>query len=258
MKNKTISTFEKLRKSNRPNAKQYIDCIFEDFIELSGDRISGDDSSLIGGIGLLDNSPVTIIAQLRGNSFSEQIKYNYSMTLPEGFRKSLRLMKQAEKFRRPVICIVDTIGAFPGELAEMRGQSVAIANNISELMYLKVPIISILIGNGGSGGALALCIADRVISLECAVLSVISPKACATLLWKDASKEKKAFSLLKMTSSELQKVGIVDYIISESNGKVDRSISEIAIQIKEYLINELNKLNKIGYKKLISDRQKKY
>ena len=206
-----------LKRTNRPNAKSYIDLIFTDFVELSGDRLFGDDPSIVSGIALLDDSPVTIVGQLRGSNIEEQIKFNFSMTHPEGFRKSLRLMKQAEKFHRPVICFVDTIGAYPGKQAEERGQAVAIANNLMEMMCLKVPIISILIGNGGSGGALALCVADRIAILENAVLSTISPKACAEILWKDTSKEIEAAELLKMTSKDLLQQGIVDYIIPEPN-----------------------------------------
>lgn len=247
-----------LKRTNRPNAKSYIDLIFTDFVELSGDRLFGDDPSIVSGIALLDDSPVTIVGQLRGSNIEEQIKFNFSMTHPEGFRKSLRLMKQAEKFHRPVICFVDTIGAYPGKQAEERGQAVAIANNLMEMMCLKVPIISILIGNGGSGGALALCVADRIAILENAVLSTISPKACAEILWKDTSKEIEAAELLKMTSKDLLQQGIVDYIIPEPNDGAHTDVHETALRIKTYLIKEIKLLKNIRTSKLVHQRQKKY
>ena len=247
-----------LKRTNRPNAKSYIDLIFTDFVELSGDRLFGDDPSIVSGIALLDDSPVTIVGQLRGSNIEEQIKFNFSMTHPEGFRKSLRLMKQAEKFHRPVICFVDTIGAYPGKQAEERGQAVAIANNLMEMMCLKVPIISILIGNGGSGGALALCVADRIAILENAVLSTISPKACAEILWKDTSKEIEAAELLKMTSKDLLQQGIVEYIIPEPNDGAHTDVHETALRIKTYLIKEIKLLKSIHTSKLVHQRQKKY
>lgn len=247
-----------LKHSNRPNAREYINYIFTDFVELSGDRLFGDDPSIVSGIALLDDSPVTIVAQLRGSNLEEQIKFNFSMTHPEGFRKSLRLMKQAEKFHRPVICFVDTIGAYPGKQAEERGQAAAIANNLMEMMCLKVPIISILIGNGGSGGALALCVADRIVTLEYAVLSAISPKACAEILWKDASKEIEAAELLKMTSSDLLQQGLVDYIIPEPNFGAHSNAREMAMEIKAYLVKELGTLKKIHTSKLLKQRKRKF
>lgn len=247
-----------LKNQDRPNSAVYIDCIFTDFIELSGDRLFGDDPSIIGGLALLDGLPVTVIGQLRGQNFEEQIKFNYSMTHPEGFRKSLRLMKQAEKFKRPIICFIDTIGAYPGKQAEERGQAYAIANNLMEMMTLKVPIISVLIGYGGSGGALALCIADRIIALEHAVLSVIAPKACAEILWKDTSKEIEAAELLKMTSKDLLQQDIVDYIIPEPNDGAHTDVHETALRIKTCLIKEIKLLKNIRTSKLVHQRQKKY
>lgn len=247
-----------LKQTNRPNAKSYIELIFTDFVELSGDRLFGDDPSIISGIALLDDSPVTVVGQLRGSNIEEQVKFNFSMTHPEGFRKSLRLMKQAEKFHRPVICFVDTIGAYPGKQAEERGQAVAIANNLMEMMCLKVPIISILIGNGGSGGALALCIADRIIALEHAVLSAIAPKACAEILWKDTNKEREAAELLKMTSEDLLQQGIVDYIIPEPNDGAHTDVHETALRIKTYLSKEIKLLKNIRTSKLVHQRQKRY
>ena len=247
-----------LKNNSRPNLAAYIICIFTDFIEMSGDRLFGDDPSIISGIAFLNDYPVTVIGQLRGQSAVEQMECNFSMTHPEGFRKSLRLMKQAEKFRRPIICFVDTIGAYPGKQAEERGQASAIANNLMEMMLLKVPIITILIGNGGSGGALALCVADRIAILENAVLSVISPKACAEILWKDINKEAEAVEILKMTSSELFEQRVVDHIIREPYGGAHVDVREMALRIKEYLVYEMQILNKLPLSKLIRQRHKKY
>ena len=242
----------------RPNSAVYIDYIFTDFIELSGDRLFGNDASIIGGLALLDDLPVTIVGQLRGRNFDEQIKCNFSMTYPEGFRKALRLMKQAEKFKRPIICFIDTIGAYPGIQAEERGQASAIATNLMEMITLKVPIISILIGYGGSGGALALCVADRIAILENAMLGVISPKACAEILWKDRSRENEAIELLKMTSKDIYEQGIADYIIPETINGSPIDILEIASSMKKYLIHEICTLSKIHPSKLIRQRRKKY
>lgn len=247
-----------LKNKDRPNSAIYIDCIFSNFIELSGDRIFGDDSSIVGGVALLNDFPVTVIGQLRGRNLAEQIKVNYSMAHPEGFRKSIRLMKQAEKFNRPIICFIDTIGAYPGKQAEERGQASAIANNLMEMMFLKVPIITILIGYGGSGGALALCVSDRIGILENAVLSVISPKACAEILWKDSNKEIEAAELLKMTALDLFKQGIVDYIIPETNDGAHSNIQEMCFRIKSYLNHEIQILKKSKPSILIKKRQDKF
>ena len=247
-----------LKNQDRPNSAVYIDCIFTDFIELSGDRLFGDDPSIIGGVALLDGLPVTVIGQLRGQNFEEQIKFNYSMTHPEGFRKSLRLMKQAEKFKRPIICFIDTIGAYPGKQAEERGQASAIANNLMEMMTLKVPIISVLIGYGGSGGALALCVADRIAILENAVLSVISPKACAEILWKDTGREAEAVEILKMTSKDLFEQGIANFIVPEPNGGVQTDVTEMTSRIKNYLVCEIHTLSKLHPSKLVRQRRQRF
>ena len=247
-----------LEHPNRPNALTYIKHIFTDFVELNGDRLFGDDPSIICGVSLFDKIPVTVIGQLRGKNLKEQIKYNFSMTHPEGFRKSLRLMKQAEKFNRPIICFVDTIGAYPGKQAEECGQAVAIANNIMEMMFFKVPIITVLIGNGGSGGALALCVANKIAILEHAVLSVISPKACAEILWKDTKREQEAIKLLEMSSKDLMKKGIVDCIIPEPNDGAHSNPQETAVRIKDFLEKELKILKRMSASGLIKQRKQKY
>lgn len=190
MSNASNAAFEKVkaaRSNNRPTGKDYIDNIFSYFIELHGDRRFADDSAIIGGIAYLGSVPVTVIAIEKGHGAKERVMRNFGAPNPEGYRKALRLMKQAEKFRRPVICLVDTSGAFCGIEAEERGQGQAIAENLSEMITLKTPIITILIGEGGSGGALALSVADEVWMLENSIYSVISPEGCASILWKDSS-----------------------------------------------------------------------
>lgn len=242
----------------RPNAKYYIENIFPDFIELSGDKLYGDDPSVIGGIATLDGIPVTIIGQMKGRNTEEHIKYNFSMCKPEGYRKILRLMKQAEKFRRPVICFVDTFGAYPGKESEERGQGYAIANCLMESMYLQTPIISILLGDGGSGGALALCIADIVFALEYATLSIIAPKACANILWKDSSREIEAAALLKMKANDLLALGFVDRIIPEPQNGAHTNPHAMADVIRRYFSKEIHEYMNISVKKILKKRYKKY
>ena len=229
----------------RPNSLDYINMIFSDFIELHGDRLFGDDESMLTGIGLLDEIPVTIIGQMRGRNLQENMKYHYSMNYPEGYRKSLRILKQAEKFKRPIVCFVDTKGAFPGDFAEERGQSGAIAMNLKEMFDIKVPIISILIGFGGSGGALALCIADEIIILENATFSVISPDACANILWKDLRKCSEAAKMLKITSYDLKKFNVVDRILEEPKGGAHIEPQKMALKIKRMIKLSLEKQLKI-------------
>lgn len=244
--------------NERPNSQYYIENIFPDFIELSGDRLYGDDPSVVGGIATLDGIPVTVIGQLKGRNIEEIIKYNFSMSKPEGYRKILRLMKQAEKFKRPVICFVDTFGAYPGKEAEERGQGNAIANCLMECMYLQTPIISILLGDGGSGGALALCIADVVVALEYATLSVIAPKACANILWKDSSREIEAISLLKIQASDLLQLGIINKVIPEPRGGAHIEPDIMVNTINEFLKEKIYRYKKIPIKTLVKKRINKY
>lgn len=255
---KTSVVLAALKNPQRPNALMYINYIFKDFIELCGDRLSSDDKAITTGIAFLDNSPVTVIGQLRGLNLSEQIKYNFSMTSPSGFRKSLRIMKQSEKFGRPIICFVDTVGAYPGVEAEENCQSYAIAENLALMQDLKIPIITVLIGNGCSGGALALCVADKIIALENAILSVISPKAYAEIKWKDSSKEEEAAKALKLTSENLHYHKIVDYIIPEHTDELENDFTYAAEGIKSYLKKEIETLRKIDSIELIESRKNKY
>lgn len=221
---------------SRPNANDYIKQIFSDFVEMHGDRLFGDDASITTGIALLDETPVTVIGQNRGKNLEEQIKFNYSMGQPEGYRKALRALRQAEKFGRPIVFFVDTTGAYPGREAENRGQSNAIATNLMELAYAKVPTISVVIGFGGSGGALALSVADRIVMLEFSTFGVISPKSCANILWKDTSREFEAASYLKITPKELKKVGFADVIIEEEGYSFEEIASQVKQEIKAFLL----------------------
>ena len=204
------------RSNNRPTSVDYINRIFGDsFFEFHGDRRFADDKAVIGGIADLDGTPVTVIGLEKGRDLNERMNRNFGSAHPEGYRKALRLMKQAEKFKRPVICFVDTSGAYCGIGAEERGQGQAIAENLMEMMTLKTPIISIFIGEGGSGGALALAVADEVWMLENAIYSVISPEGCASILWKDSTKAAEAFECLKLTAQDLFDLGVIERIIRE-------------------------------------------
>ena len=246
------------RHPSRPTTKEYIQLIFTDFIELHGDRLYGDDAAIIGGIALLDGKPVTIIGHQRGLDTKENIRRNFGMPHPEGYRKALRLMKQAEKFNRPIICFIDTKGAYPGKAAEERGQSEAIARNLVEMAGLKVPVISVVIGEGGSGGALGLGLTNHIHMLENSTYSVISPEGAATILWKDASLAKQAAEAMKITAPDLKDMKIIDTIIPEVLGGAHKDPETQASYMKEALINSLQKLCKLTPEKLIENRYLKF
>ncbi|GAA0178152.1 acetyl-CoA carboxylase carboxyltransferase subunit alpha [Clostridium sediminicola] len=224
------------RMIERPTALDYIERIFDSFIELHGDRQFRDDPCIIGGIAKLNGMPVTVIGQQKGRNIKENVKRNFGMPNPEGYRKALRLMKQAEKFNRPVICFVDTPGAYPGIGAEERGQGEAIARNLMEMSNLKVPIITIVIGEGGSGGALAMSVADEIWMLEHAVYSILSPEGFASILWKDAKRAKEAAEIMKITAQDLLEYNIIDKVITEPVGGAHTNIDEVAELIKEKLL----------------------
>ncbi|MBQ7346547.1 MAG: acetyl-CoA carboxylase carboxyltransferase subunit alpha [Clostridia bacterium] len=228
------------RDSQRPTGLDYIRNIFKNFIELHGDRRYADDAAIVGGIARLDGEPVTVIAIEKGHSAKERAIRNFGAPNPEGYRKALRLMKQAEKFGRPVVCLIDTSGAYCGIGAEERGQGQAIAENLMEMTTLCVPVVSILIGEGGSGGALALAVADRVYMLQNAVYSVISPEGCASILWKDAAKAEVAAASLKLTAEDAKRLGVIEDIISE------KEIGQKAFydRIRMMLHDELETLSK--------------
>ncbi len=221
------------RKANRITAVEYISAVFDDHYEFHGDREYGDDGAIVGGIASFDGMPVTFIAEERGINAGEAVKHNFGMPSPEGYRKALRLMKQAEKFNRPVVCFVDTNGAYPGKEAEERGQGEAIARNLYEMSSLKVPVLAIVIGQGGSGGALALAVANEVWMLENATYSVISPEGFASVLWKDSGRAPEAAELMKMTSADLYGLGLIERIISEDRPAVRDNLGPVKDEIVE-------------------------
>lgn len=246
------------RHPDRPTTLDYIPFLFEDFFELHGDRTFGDDAAIVAGVAKYHGQPVTVIGHQRGRDTKENIQRTFGMPHPEGYRKALRLMKQAEKFGRPVICLIDTKGAYPGKAAEERGQSEAIARNIFEMAGLSVPIVCIVIGEGGSGGALALGVGDKLFMLENATYSVISPEGAAALLWKDSSLAKRAAETMKITAPDLRELGIVDDIIREVHGGAHRDAERQAAFIDEVLYPALQDLQKMNQDQLIDSRYEKY
>ena len=256
-----ITAWEKVklaRAVDRPTSKFYIDTIFDDFIELHGDRNFRDDPSIIGGIGLLNGKPVTIIAEEKGTTLKEKTERNFGSPHPEGYRKALRLMKEADKFGRPIICFVDTQGAYCGVGAEERGQGEAIAHNLAEMMQLTVPIVSVVIGEGGSGGALAIAVANKVASLENSVYSILSPEGFASILWKDSSRAEEAAEVMKITADDLKEFGVIDTIIPEPEGGAGKNPVKVAEDIKKYLIKEIASLSKKSAESLQSLRYKRF
>ena len=249
---------ELLRNLGRPVIHEYIPLLFTDFTEFHGDRCFGDDPAITGGIAMFDEKPVTIIAQVRGRDIEELKNVNFSMPHPEGYRKALRLAKQAEKFLRPVICFIDTPGAYCGVGAEERGQGEAIARSIQEFMMLKTPVLSIVLGEGGSGGALALGVCDELAMLENALYSVISPKGFASILWKDGGREKEAAELMKITADDLFAFGIADKIISEPEGGAAKDINATAAHIGAWLREALQRLEREDYGSLPEKRYAKF
>ena len=223
------------RKADRPTALDYINAVFDEFMEFHGDRCFKDDGAIVGGIAMFHGMPVTVIGQQKGKNTKDNIRRNFGMPSPDGYRKALRVMKQAEKFGRPIVCFIDTSGAYCGVEAEERGQGQAIARNILEMTTLCVPVISILIGEGGSGGALALAVADRVWMLENAVYSVISPEGCASILWKDAKKAGEAAASLKLMAEDAKGLGVIERILSEKEIGKKEFYDRIGRLIKEEL-----------------------
>lgn len=246
------------RHPNRPTTLDYIEHLFTDFFECHGDRYFGDDEAIVGGIAKFRGLPVTVIGQQRGKDTKENIRRNFGMPHPEGYRKALRLMKQADKFNRPIICFIDTKGAYPGKAAEERGQSEAIAKNLFEMAGLSVPVISIVIGEGGSGGALALGVANRLLMLENSTYSVISPEGAAAILWKDSGLAKKAAETMKITAPDLKELDIIDHVIKEVRGGAHRDVEQQAAYIDEALKGELKSLLKLDKNELIQQRYNKY
>ena len=242
------------REQSRLTALDFANGIFDEFIELHGDRSFRDDGAVIGGIGWLGDQAVTVVGIQKGKSLHDNLKRNFGQPHPEGYRKALRLIKQAEKFGRPVVTFINTAGAYPGVGAEERGQGEAIARNLMEMSVLKVPIIAIIIGEGGSGGALALAVADRVWMLENSIYAVLSPEGFASILWKDGSRAMEAAELMKITSHELLEMGIVDKVISEAG----LSSKELQAHVKNELRAELDRLRGLALKQLLEERYQRF
>ncbi len=241
------------RAKGRPTAMKFIEGIFTDFLEMHGDRRFADDAAIVAGVARLEGRPVTVIGLEKGVDTAEKVRRNFGSAHPEGYRKALRQMKQAEKFRRPVICFVDTAGAAPGLGAEERGQGLAIAENLMEMMALTVPVLSVVIGEGGSGGALALASANQVWMLENAVYSVISPEGAASILWKDAKKTKEASESLRLTAEDLLSLGVIERVFSESSG-----FEELIKELKAAFIEALTEYEKLDGAAVAALRYEKF
>jgi acetyl-CoA carboxylase carboxyl transferase subunit alpha len=246
------------RHTNRPNSLDYITFLAHDFVELHGDRLFGDDHAVIGGVGLFRNRPVVMIGHQKGKSVKEKVFRNFGMPHPEGYRKALRLMELAKKFRKPLITFIDTPGAYPGVGAEERGQSEAIARNLLHMVELPVPIVVVVIGEGGSGGALAMGIGDRILMLEHAVYSVISPEGCAAILWNDPAKVSHAAEALKMTARDLLNLQVIDEIVPEPPGGAHRDPSRMFDILNEAIESSLSELENIPVQELLQQRYMKY
>ncbi|MEN3034384.1 MAG: acetyl-CoA carboxylase carboxyltransferase subunit alpha [Aquificaceae bacterium] len=246
------------RHPQRPRAKDYLEYIIQRFLELHGDRAFGDDRAIVAGVGFIDSLPVAIIAQERGKTTKEKLERNFGMPHPEGYRKAIRVAKLAESWSLPLITLIDTPGAYPGVGAEERGQAQAIAECIITLLNLKVPTISVIIGEGGSGGALALAATDRVLMFENAVYSVISPEGCAAILWKDQSKVREASRALKLTSKDLKKLGVIDCIVPEPWGASHWNARASARILKYFLRKTIKELIKMDKKMLLEKRLEKF
>tara|TARA_B100000579_G_scaffold137617_1_gene111710 strand:- start:1873 stop:2979 length:1107 start_codon:yes stop_codon:yes gene_type:complete len=246
------------RHEDRPKSKFFIENLFEDFISLSGDRFYGEDNSVIGGFARFEKKSVLVIAQEKGENLETRISRNFGMMRPEGYRKSIRLMKLADKFNIPIILFVDTPGAYPGVGAEERGQAEAIARSIECSMELRVPTISIIIGEGGSGGAIALASSNKVLMLENAIYSVISPEGCATILWRDPKKTLEAATAMKLSSKDLLQLNIIDEIIPEPTGGAHRNKDEILNNVRSSLILNLKKLSELNRDEIYNQRKNKF
>ena len=253
----TWQTVQVARHPQRPHALDFINSIFNDFDEMHGDRQFGDDAAIIGGIAYLETIPVMIIGHEKGRDTEEKVRRNFGMPQPEGYRKAKRLMQFAEQFSLPVITFIDTAGAYPGVEGEERGQSEAIARNLAVMSELKTPIIIVVTGEGGSGGALAISVGDHISMLQYATYSVASPEACASIIWRTADKAPDAAEAMKVSSKELKKLNIIDEIITEPLGGAHRDYDEISLSIKESLIKNLSILNRMSKEELLDRRYKR-
>ncbi|MCM3079444.1 MULTISPECIES: acetyl-CoA carboxylase carboxyltransferase subunit alpha [Brevibacillus] len=246
------------RHPERPTTLDYIQLLFTDFMEVHGDRLFGDDQAIVGGIAKLDGRPVTIIGHQKGKDTKDNIRRNFGMAHPEGYRKALRIMEQANKFGRPIICFINTSGAYPGKAAEERGQSEAIARNLRQMATFGVPIICVVIGEGGSGGALAIGVGNRVFMLENSYYSVIAPESAAAILWRDSSLGMRAAETMKITAPDLLELGVIDGIVEEPFGGAHRDLMMQAGLVKNLLVEQLEQLSQMTPDELIQDRYEKF
>ena len=246
------------RHPDRPHSSTYIDRLMSEFIPLSGDRKFADDKAIIGGLARLNDLPLVVIGHEKGDDTKSRLEHNFGMARPEGYRKAARLMELANRFRLPVITLVDTPGAYPGKGAEERGQAEAIASSIEKCMQIKVPIISVIIGEGGSGGAVALASSNKVIMLEHSIYSVISPEGCASILWKNSDKMREAAEALRLTAQDLSKLGVIDEIITEPIGGAHRNINQIIPKVGKAIERSLKKYQKHTPKEVLEDRRNKF
>ena len=256
-----ITAWEKVqlaRQLERPKALDYINNLFDEFIELHGDRNFADDKSIIGGIATLDGKPVTVIGEQKGKNAKENLERNFGMPNPESYRKGIRFMKQAEKFRRPVITFIDTKGAYPGIGAEERGQGEAIASSMLQMASLTVPTISIVVGEGSSGGALALGLGNKVIMLENAIYSILSPEGYASILWKDSSRAKEAAEVMKLTAKDLKELKVIDKIIKEPEGDEQESFNTISENLKKEILKIIKEYSKKSPEEIKEERYQKF
>jgi acetyl-CoA carboxylase carboxyl transferase subunit alpha len=251
-------TTQLARHIDRPKTSDYIQMIFENFMELHGDRTYGDDPAMIGGVCMFDGKSLVLIGHQKGGDAKEMVYRNFGMPHPEGYRKALRLMKLADLFGKPIVTMIDTPGAFPGVGAEERGQAEAIARNLGTMVMLRVPIISIVIGEGGSGGALAIGMGDRILMLQHSIYSVISPEGCAAILWKDGRKGEVAAESLRLTSSDLHRLGVIHEVVSEPVGGAHRDPQRMAKALKEAVERHLRELEKMDLKELLEKRYDKF
>ena len=246
------------RHFNRPTALDFIEKLFTDFVELHGDRKFADDPAIIGGIARFQGEPVVVVGHQKGRTIQDKVARNFGMPNPEGYRKALRLMELAERFEKPLITLIDTPGAYPGQGAEERGQSAAIAENLQAMAVLKIPIVAVVIGEGGSGGALALAVGDRILMFEHATYSVISPEGCAAILWKSEAEKERAAEALKGTASDLLEMGVIDEILPEPLGGAHQDLEEMTRTFAEALSKNLNALKKISVTDLLEKRYEKF
>lgn len=256
-----LSAWERVqtaRSDKRPTTLDFISGIFNRFLELHGDRASGDDGAIVAGLAMIEDISVTVIGQQKGRNIKQNAKRNYGMANPDGYRKALRLMKQAEKFNRPIICFIDTPGAYCGIKAEEMGQGEAIARNLYEMSGIKVPILSIVIGEGGSGGALALGVANEVWMLENATYSVLSPEGFASILWKDSKKAKEAAEVMKITASDLKKLDIIERIIPEPVSLHVDNMEEISCLLRKDILEFIHRYKKKEKDEIINSRYERY